>query len=163
MCGCLSGHKCRFPSESIWQLRGILVMTSNDLPTTYAGLMAWHPPRPIRDDAALDKAHVVVDALAGHDLNADQADYLEMLTTLVGVYEDEHHPVDTSGLSVADLLAEFCERHGLSVLDLGCIVGDAGAGPALLSGKREPSKVEAGRLADRFGVPPAVFMFPTRA
>lgn len=60
------------------------------LPRTYAGLVAWHMPRPLRDKAEYENAVEVVDQLAGHELNADQDDYLDLLSDLVAAYEDEH-------------------------------------------------------------------------
>jgi HTH-type transcriptional regulator / antitoxin HigA len=64
--------------------------TFDQVPKTYAGLAAWHMPRPLRDKAEYENAVEIVDQLAGHDLNADQDDYLDLLSDLVAAYEDEH-------------------------------------------------------------------------
>jgi HTH-type transcriptional regulator / antitoxin HigA len=64
--------------------------TFDQLPTTYADLVAWHMPRPIRDKAEYENAVEIIDQLAGHDLNPDQDDFLDLLSDLVSAYEDEH-------------------------------------------------------------------------
>lgn len=64
--------------------------TFDQLPKTYAGLVAWHMPRPLRDKSEYENAVEIVDQLAGHNLNADQDDYLDLLSNLVADYEDEH-------------------------------------------------------------------------
>lgn len=60
------------------------------LPTRYAELVALHMPRPIHDRIAYDNTVEVIGALAGHKLNADQEDYLELLSQLVETYEAAH-------------------------------------------------------------------------
>jgi HTH-type transcriptional regulator / antitoxin HigA len=60
------------------------------LPTRYAELVALHMPRPIHDRVAYDNTVEVIDALAGHKLNTDQKDYLELLSQLVETYEAAH-------------------------------------------------------------------------
>ncbi len=60
------------------------------LPRTYAALIAWHVPRPLRDKADYENAVEIVDQLAGHELNADQDDYLDLLSDLVSSYEEQH-------------------------------------------------------------------------
>ena len=70
-----------------------------DIPKTYDRLLAMHPLRPIHNDVALDHATKIIDILAGHDLNADQADYLDVLSTLVEVYENAHDPLDDPAIS----------------------------------------------------------------
>ncbi|MSU50601.1 MAG: hypothetical protein EXS37_16195 [Opitutus sp.] len=52
------------------------------IPKTYAGLMALHLLRPIRDQVDADNAAEVIDLLAGHMLNGEQADYLDLLSDL---------------------------------------------------------------------------------
>lgn len=60
------------------------------LPKTYAGLIAWHVPRPLRDKADYENAVEIADQMAGHELNADQDDYLDLLSDLVAAYEEQH-------------------------------------------------------------------------
>jgi HTH-type transcriptional regulator / antitoxin HigA len=60
------------------------------MPTRYAELVALHMPRPIHDRVAYDNTVEVIDVLAGHKLNTDQEDYLELLSQLVKTYEAAH-------------------------------------------------------------------------
>ncbi len=60
------------------------------IPKTYSGLIAWHVPRPLHDQAEYENAVEIVDQLAGHELNADQDDYLDLLSDLVAAYEEQH-------------------------------------------------------------------------
>ena len=59
-------------------------------PKTYAALIAWHVPRPLRDKTDYENAVEIVDQLAGHELNVDQDDYLDLLSDLVAAYEEQH-------------------------------------------------------------------------
>src|SRR6266704_2879415 len=74
------------------------LMRYEDVPKTYDQLLAMHPLRPIHNDAELDHATEIIDILAGHDLNADQADYLDVLSTLVEAYENTYYPLDDPAL-----------------------------------------------------------------
>ena len=49
--------------------------------------VASHLLRPIRDQVDADNAAEMIDLLAGHALNAEQADYLELLGDLYGKWE----------------------------------------------------------------------------
>jgi antitoxin component HigA of HigAB toxin-antitoxin module len=62
----------------------------SNLPRNYAELVALHMPRPIHDRVGYDNTVEVIDVLVGHKLNADQEDYLELLSQLVETYEAAH-------------------------------------------------------------------------
>ena len=47
-------------------------------------------PHPLRDKIDYENAVEIVDQLAGHELNADQDDYLDLLSDLVADYEEQH-------------------------------------------------------------------------
>ena len=51
----------------------------DDLPTSYEDLVRLHMPRPIHDEDELENATELIDLMAGHDLSADQEDYLDLL------------------------------------------------------------------------------------
>lgn len=78
------------------------------LPARYNELIAMHVPRPLHDRAAYDNTVEVIDALAGHKLNTDQEDYLELLSQLVEAYEAEHLGPPPS--SKARRRSHFCSR-----------------------------------------------------
>ena len=128
------------------------------MPKTFAGLCRLLPPRPIRDEADYDNAIEVLDALVGHDLNDDQLDYLEVLTTLVGAYEDEHHAIDTSDFHGLKALKYLLEQNEMSASDLGNLLGNRSLGSKILRGERELSKTHLRILADRFKVDAGLFL-----
>src|SRR5437879_12855440 len=70
------------------------LMRYEDVPKTYDQLLAMHPLRPIHNDVELGHATEMVDLLAGHDVNADQRDYLDVLCALGEAYEHTHYPLD---------------------------------------------------------------------
>lgn len=128
------------------------------MPTTFAGLCRLLPPRPIRDEADYDNAIDVLDALVGHDLNQDQLDYVEVMTTLVGMYEDKHHAIDTSDFRGLDALKYLLEQNEMTASDLGNLLGNRSLGSKILRGERELSKRHLRILAERFKVDAGLFL-----
>ena len=129
------------------------------LPDTFEQLCRYHPPRPIHDDRELENLTEIVDAMAGHELNADQADYLDLLSTLVDRYEQEHHPMDTSGVSGVDLLRHLMDEHGLAASDVAEVLDvDRSLVAHVLNGNRSLTWHHAKALSERFGLPPSAFM-----
>ncbi len=130
------------------------------LPKTFEGLCRLFPPRPIRDEVDHDNTLEIVDVLAvnGSRLSKDQADYLDLLTTLVGAYEDEHHAIDLSHITPLQLLRSLVEDHQMTASDLGELLGNRSLGSKILRGEREMSKTHIRVLADRFKLNPSVFL-----
>ena len=128
------------------------------MPKTFAGLCRLLPPRPIHDEGDYDNAIEVLDALVGHKLNQDQLDYVVVMTTLVGAYEDEHYPIDTSDARGLDALKYLLEQNGMNASDLGNLLGNRSLGSKILRGERELSKTHLRILADRFKVDAGLFL-----
>lgn len=130
------------------------------LPTTFSTLSALYPLRPIRDTADYDNAVEILDRLAVLDRRtADQDDYLETLTTLVGKYDDENHTADLAQLSPLDSLQYLMERHGMNSSKLGELLGNnRSLGGKILRGERQLSKTHLRILAERFKVNPFLFL-----
>ena len=128
------------------------------MPKTFSGLCRLLPPRPIRDETDYDNAIEVLDALVGHDLNDDQLDYVVVMTTLVGEYEDEHHAIDTSDISGLDSLKYLMEQNGMTASDLGELLGNRSLGSKILRGERELSKNHLRILSKRFKVDAGLFL-----
>lgn len=59
------------------------------MPKDYAALVAMYPPRPLHAEA--DEVEQIVNAMAGHDLTADQEDYLDLLSDLLLKYHSDLH------------------------------------------------------------------------
>ena len=58
-----------------------------DLPRDYAGLCRLHFPRPIHDRVDYQNTVEVTDAMAGHELTADQEDYFDLMCSLIEDYD----------------------------------------------------------------------------
>ena len=87
--------------------------------------------------------------------------YLEVLEGLAERFDKERYPIDTSGVSPTRALRMLVEQAGMSVTELGRLLGSKGAASELLSGKRkEPSKSQIARLAARFKVDAGLFLLP---
>jgi len=128
------------------------------LPHTYAGLVALLPPRPIHDDVDLENATHMIDRLAGFELNADQEDYLEAVSTFVEAYERDRFPPDDVPMTPLAALKFLMAEHRMTASDLGRILGNRTLGAAILSGRRSLSKSHVKKLAEHFKVEPGLFL-----
>lgn len=129
------------------------------LPRTYEGLVHLHMLRPIHDEVELANATEVIDAMAGHKLNSDQAAYLEALSTLVEAYETEHHPIDDSRITGLQALKYLLEENGMSAADLARLLGvDRSLGVRILAGERRLTADHLRILSKRFKVSADLFL-----
>ncbi len=128
------------------------------LPVRYADLIALHVPRPLHDRTAYDNTVEIIDALAGHKLNADQEDYLELLSQLVEAYETEHlgPPPELKGLKALKFLLEENQMTGDDLAAL--LVVERSTAYKLLKGTRNLTTDHIRRLADRFKVSAELFI-----
>ena len=136
----------------------LLWSSFSEVPKTYEALCREHLPRPIHDKVELENATEIVDFLAGHDLNADQEDYLDLLSDLVAEYEEEHFPIKTKagGLKA---LAFLLEENSLNATDLSRILGsERTLGAKILRGKRNLTVDHMKNLGRRFAVEPGLFI-----
>ncbi len=129
-----------------------------DLPACYAELVALHMPRPIHDRVAYDNTVEVIDALAGHKLNADQEDYLELLSQLVETYEADHLKprIKVKGVAALQFLMKESQLTGD---DLAGMLGvDRSTAYKLLKGGRNLTTEHIRTLGDRFKVSAELFI-----
>lgn len=68
------------------------------------------------------------------------ADRLELLSLLVENYDQEHHPIDDSGLSPQGVMDFMLEQKGRSRAELAAIMGGRSRASDFFSGKRDLSK-----------------------
>ena len=127
----------------------------------YMTLIARLALGPIRTDAELDVAAVVIDELTDRDdLSPAESDYLDVLGDLVEKYETEH--VEMPHVSDAAMLGALIEEKGVRQAD---VVRDTGISKTVLSlvlsGKRELTREHIKALSKYFDVDPAVFLGPT--
>jgi HTH-type transcriptional regulator/antitoxin HigA len=125
--------------------------------SSYFTYVRRHPLTSIRNEAELDAAQAMVDALLQQDLDAGGQAYLDALSDLIILYERDHHPVST--LPPNELLAELLKEHGLSQADLGRATGLAKATVSdLVTGKRTFTVEQMHTVARVFNLPGSVFL-----
>jgi HTH-type transcriptional regulator/antitoxin HigA len=130
-----------------------------DLPKNYAALCRVLLPRPIHD--AVEHANVteVTDAMVlwNEEFTAGQADYFEMLCSLLEEYDDKH--VKWPKLSQVDMLTHLMEAQDMSAADLSRLLGGSrNLGAMILRGERKLTLNHVRILAKRFGVSADLFL-----
>lgn len=136
------------------------------LPPSYLRLMGEFPLCPIKSGSQYERAASIVHRLALQEgkLDVGEEAYLEVLEGLVENYDRRHNPILTDDVSPNQALRMLVEQAGMSVTELGRLLGSKGAASELLSGKRkEPSKSQIARLCARFKVDASVFLRPSKA
>ncbi len=128
------------------------------IPTDYAGLVSMLPLRPIRDLIDAENATEIIDAMAGHELNVDQADYLDVLSDLLDRYESENDPVLTAAYTPLRRLRYLMEQVEMTTADLGRVLGNRPLATLILHGDRELSKTHMRKLGHHFGIDPGFFL-----
>lgn len=127
------------------------------LPRTYAGLMAMHLLRPIHDQTDADNAVEIIDLLAGHRLNAEQADYFDLLSDLYERWESVQFPM--SGARGAELLRLVLAERGEGGTTLGRLLGvDASLAYRILRGERQLTALQIRKLVDHYGLDGAALL-----
>ena len=129
-----------------------------DLPSDYHELVRVFMPRPLHDRVDVENATELIDALAGHDLNEDQEDYLDLLSDLVDKYEREHRTAPRARHSPLKLLKALLDEHEMNASDLGRLLGDRSLGPKILGGQRKLSKAHIKIVSERFALDPACLL-----
>jgi HTH-type transcriptional regulator/antitoxin HigA len=130
-----------------------------DLPKDYASLCRVFLPRPIHDAAEYDNTAEVTDAMAlwHEDFTADQADYFDLLCSLIEEYDAEH--VKWPKLKGRDILQHLLDEHDLAAADLSRILGGSrNLGAMILRGDRNLTLSHVRKLAVHFKVSPALFI-----
>jgi antitoxin component HigA of HigAB toxin-antitoxin module len=127
------------------------------IPKTYAGLMEMHLLRPIHDQVDAENAAEMIDLLAGHKLNAEQNDYLDLLSDLYEKWESTQFPISRARGS--ELLRLVLAERGEKAGDLAKLLGiDASLGYRLVRGERQLTAAQIRKLADDYGLDPAALL-----
>jgi HTH-type transcriptional regulator/antitoxin HigA len=127
------------------------------VPGSYWELVKRFPLICIRDDDHLDEALEVLDRLLKQVRDEGAQEYLDVLTELVGAYEDEHVPIPD--VSEADVLRELIRSNGLGQMELAKAVGISQSTISnILNGTRQLTKGQVIKLAKFFHVSPAAFL-----
>jgi len=119
---------------------------------SYLELVLAFPLTSIRSDEQLDEAQKVMDRmLARGELDDGEQAYLDALSDLVGVYEDEHHAIEPA--SDADMLRHLLDAKGVTQAQLSVEAGIAKSTISeVLAGKKPFSRQMIRKLADYFHV-----------
>lgn len=127
------------------------------MPKTYAGLMGRHLLRPIRDQVDADNAAEMIDLLAGHALNAEQADYLDLLSDLYEKWEGTQFPLHRA--TGSELLRLVLAQRNEGGADLAKLLGiDASLAYRLLRGERQLTATQIRKVADIYGIDPVALL-----
>ena len=130
-----------------------------DIPKTYRELCDLYLPRPIHDDAQDEEATAMMNALAVFTrLNAEQRDYLDVLTEFVDEY-DQGRKIRWRKISGLESLKYLLEENGMSAADLSRILGASrNLGAMILRGERQLTLAHVRTLAKRFSVSADLFL-----
>ena len=132
--------------------------TFASMPKDYQSLVMMFLPRSIHDKIDYQNTMEVIDILVGHDLTDEQELFLDTLSTLAEVYEDEHYAIETKGLSPVAALRYLMEEHGMTADALGKFLGERTLGSKLLRGQRKIGLKYAKALAGKFAVDVSIFI-----
>ena len=113
-------------------------------------LVGLFMPRPLHDEVDYRNALIVLDAMAGFEMNADQEDYFDAIATFVEKYEAAQHAIGGRKMTPVQLIQSLLAEHEMSESDLGRLLGDRSLVHRILSGERELSKVHIRVLAEHF-------------
>jgi HTH-type transcriptional regulator / antitoxin HigA len=123
----------------------------------YAELLTETLPAAITNEEELERITAIVDGLAvKKSLSPEESRLLDLLSTLIEVYEDEHYPIPDAPPHV--MIQGFMQDRGLRNKDLEPILGSSGVTSEVISGKRKPSKTQIKNLAKFFQVSPEFFI-----
>jgi HTH-type transcriptional regulator/antitoxin HigA len=130
-----------------------------EMPKDYADLCRKFLPRPIRD--GVDYANVAevgdVMALWQEDFSKDQADYFDLLCSLMEEYDEEN--VKWPKLGGREMLKHLLDEHDLAAADLSRILGGSrNLGAMILRGERNLTLAHVRKLAAHFKVSPELFI-----
>jgi HTH-type transcriptional regulator/antitoxin HigA len=116
--------------------------------------------KPIRTKADYKKALADVERLWGAKSGTSEGDRLDVLATLIDLYETEHYPMDPP--DPVEAIKFRMEQQGLSRKDLEPLIGTRTRVAEVLNRKRSLSIGMIRRLHDQLGIPAEVLIRPSR-
>lgn len=116
--------------------------------------------RPIRSPTDYEEALAEAKQLWGAKVGTPEGDRLDVLATLIDVYEAEQHPMDPP--DPIEAIKFRMEQQGLTRKDLEGIIGSRTRIAEVLNRKRGLSIDMIRRLHDRLGISAEVLIRPTR-
>jgi len=116
--------------------------------------------KPIRNEADYEAALGEVEILWGARSNSREGDRLDVLATLIDVYETKHFPMDPP--DPIEAIQFRMEQQGITRKDLEPMIGTRARVTEVLNRKRNLSIGMIRRLHDRLGISADVLIQPTR-
>lgn len=116
--------------------------------------------KPVRTKKDYDRALAELEQLWGAKSGTPRGDRLDVLATLIDVYEAEHHPMDPP--DPIEAIKFRMEQQGLTRRDLEPILGSRARVAEVLNRKRSLSIDMIRRLHDRLGISADVLIRPSR-
>lgn len=107
--------------------------------------------KPIRNDDDLRAAFQRLEAIFQADEGTPEADEMEVLVTLIEVYENKHYPIQAA--DPIEAIKFRMEQGGLTPRDLEAYIGPSGRVSEVLNGKRRLSLAMIKRLHDGLRIP----------
>ncbi|NKB84140.1 helix-turn-helix domain-containing protein [Brucella grignonensis] len=115
--------------------------------------------KPIRTEADYDAALAEVERLWGAKSGTPDGDHLDVLATLIEVYEAKHYPMDPP--DPIEAIKFRMEQQGLSRKDLEPIFGTRNRTSEILNRRRGLSIEMIRQLHDRLGISAEVLIRPS--
>lgn len=116
--------------------------------------------KPIRTEADYEAALAEVERLWGAKSGSPKGDRLDVLATLIDVYEAQHYPMDPP--DPIEAIHFRMEQQGLTRKDLEPLIGHRGRVAEVMNRKRGLSIEMIRKLHDRLGISADVLIRPTR-
>ena len=116
--------------------------------------------KPIRTEADHEAALAEVERLWGAPTGTPAGDRLDVLATLIDVYEAEHHPMDPP--DPIEAIRFRMEQQGMTRKDLEQLIGSRGRVTEILNRRRSLSIEMIRRLHAALGISAEVLIRPTR-
>ena len=113
----------------------------------------------IKTEEENDRALEIVLGLMkkGDKRSPEETRLLDQIVTLIEDFEEKAYPMGESVVP-ADILRSLMKEHELKQADMLGIFGSQGVVSQVLNGKREISKAQARRLAERFRLSVDIFI-----
>lgn len=115
-----------------------------------------HRIRPIHSEEDYADALARIEALMDMDRSPAEDDELDVLATLVEVYEDRHFPMDTP--DPIEAIKFRMQQFGMNQSDLAPIFGSRAKASEVLSGKRDLTLKMIRALHEHLGIPAEVLI-----
>jgi HTH-type transcriptional regulator/antitoxin HigA len=124
----------------------------------YAKLLTRSAPTVVRTGAEYDYAIAKIEKLLkkGNRISTEEEHLLDLLSTLVEKYEEEHYPIGPA--APHEILQQLMEARGLKQKDIVHLFGSSGRASEAINGQRPISKLQAKALAEFFSVSTDLFL-----